>query len=136
MTKSTIGVEVELNLIDGKGYISNTADAILKDKRNPGCFVAEATLAQVEYNSKPVETMVELAGEIKRKLGILETICEDYGVFPVAASEYGAGKGISRVGKERYDAYDTFFCVICILRLIRFQESISIFLKMQMTQKN
>src|SRR3989338_4628549 len=107
MTKSTIGVEVELNLIDGKGYISNTADAILKDKRNPGCFVAEATLAQVEYNSKPVETMVELAGEIKRKLGILETICEDYGVFPVAASEYGAGKGISRVGKERYDAYDT-----------------------------
>ena len=107
MGKSTIGVEVELNLIDREGYISNTADAVLRDSKNPGCFVGEATLAQVEYNSTPAETIVELAGEIKGKLSLLEIICADLGVYPVAVSEYGAGKGISRKGKERYDAYDT-----------------------------
>jgi len=107
MSKSSVGVEVELNLIDYKGYISNTADVILKDKRNPGCFVAEATLAQVEYNSTPAMTITELAREMRKKLGLLETICADYDVVPVAASEYGAGKGVSREGKERYDAYDT-----------------------------
>ncbi len=107
MSQSSIGVEVELNLIDKEGYLSNIADTVLGDRRNPSCFVAEATLAQVEYNSKPLETISELAIEMREKLGLLEQICADYGVYPVAASEYGAGKGITREGKERYDAYDT-----------------------------
>ncbi|MBI2103052.1 hypothetical protein HYT55_04385 [Candidatus Woesearchaeota archaeon] len=103
-TVSNIGTEYELLVIDREGYISNTAPIILQDPRNKGQFVKEGTKAMVEYNSPPADTITKLHKQTTRDLELLEKICEDNGVTVIAASEYGAGEGISS-GNPRTRTY-------------------------------
>ena len=104
---STIGVEIELNLIDAQGYFQSAADSVLGDHRNAGLFVAEGNLAMVEYNSPPASSIAQLHASIVPSLQLLEEICAKYNVTPVSISENGAGAGIQRGGKPRYQAYAT-----------------------------
>ncbi len=105
--RTTVGMEIELNLITADGFIKNVADEILQDSRNEGFFVPEATHSQIELNSLPANTVEDLHQDIIQKLLLLEEICQDWGVFPVPVSEFGAGKSKSRTGKQRYDVYET-----------------------------
>ncbi len=93
---TTVGIEVELNLIDRLGYIANRADEVLADAGNPGCFVAECRRSQVELNSLPFSTVNKVYRDVVEKLQLLERICQGYDVFPVCVSEFGAGSGIWR----------------------------------------
>jgi gamma-glutamyl:cysteine ligase YbdK (ATP-grasp superfamily) len=93
MVYSTIGTEIEYNLIDADGYIINNAKQILGDSRNDGSFVKEGTNAQIEIVSKPFGTIKELHQDLLRQIKLLENICQDYSSQPIPLSEIGAGKG-------------------------------------------
>lgn len=94
MIASNIGGEFEYSLIDLEtGYLKNNAKTILDDPRNDGSIVKEGTDAQVEINSQPANTISELEKDVKKRILLLEEICQDHASFPIPASEYGAGKG-------------------------------------------
>ncbi len=103
--KTTLGIEVELNLVDRLGYIANAADMILEDTETPSCFVAECRKSQVELNSLPFATVDEVYTDVVGKLQLLERLSEKYEVFAVSVSEYGAGKGIWRSERAIEQAY-------------------------------
>ncbi len=102
--ENTVGLEIELNLCNRRGYLTNRADQVLNDPRNDGFLVAEATKAMIEVNSNPAPTISLLHHDISHKLSLLEKIAQEYAVLPIAASEFGAGRGISR-NERRYQAY-------------------------------
>ena len=105
---SKIGNEYEFLLLDKEGYVANQADRILNDPRNLRLaepIVPEISLAQVEINSKPVETIAELHHDLLPRLALLEDICQDHGLLATPISELGAGRGERRNGKARYELY-------------------------------
>ncbi len=112
---STIGAEIELILVDKKGYVSNKALEILCDPRieNVQCYAHEGTLAQVEVNSDPAPTIKQLHQDLIQKLVFLDQICQEYGVRPIPMSEMGAGKGEINLSqqkqKERIPIYESLF---------------------------
>ena len=102
----SVGMEVELELIDKQGFISNLADLIIDDKRNEEVFTKEAKHSQIEINSAPADSIAGLHQDLKKRLLLLEEVCSSYQVMPVsAASEPGAGKGLTRSGHRRYEIY-------------------------------
>ena len=93
MVISNIGAEIEYNLIDSQGYLINNAPRVLADPRNDGSLVKEGTNSQIEIVSDPADTVHELGQNIRKKIILIEDICQDHGSFPIPASEFGAGKG-------------------------------------------
>jgi len=112
---STVGTELELNLYNPDFRISDQAAFVLthpltRDNAGRRWLIHEATNSNVEINSNPAETIAELSADLRDKLINLEQICQEVGVLPITASEYGAG--ISEVFME-YEAMlenDFFRC--------------------------
>ncbi|MBI4895082.1 MAG: hypothetical protein HY831_01180 [Candidatus Aenigmarchaeota archaeon] len=104
---TTVGAELELNLLDRQGYLANRADDVLADlKRRSNRYVSESSMTQVEFNSEPASSIRELYNRAKNQLSdVLEPVCLSHGVQPASMSEYGAGRGVWRDGNERYDVY-------------------------------
>jgi hypothetical protein len=99
-TRSSIGAEFEMPLIYKIGDIANDAHKILNDPRGRPWLVYEGTNSQVEINSDPYFSVKEIAKDLIQKKQTLEKICEDYNnnpenepVYPLAVSEFGAGRG-------------------------------------------
>ncbi|PIZ52090.1 hypothetical protein COY27_01215 [Candidatus Woesearchaeota archaeon CG_4_10_14_0_2_um_filter_33_13] len=103
--KSKIGLEIELELMNSDGKVENVATNVLTDPRNDGSWVAETRFCQVEVNSRASSSIRDLEAEVIRQLLILEEVCADHGVVPIAASEFGAGQGRSNVVKPREVIY-------------------------------
>ncbi|GEM_PF-1961678 len=111
MNLVNVGIEKELNLIDENGFLQNRSDEVLSDPRNPIAsrdtrrFVYESSLAQVEYNSPPSDTIDDLHFTSRRDLLILDKVARDLDIYPVSVSDFNAGVGEWRGGNRRYEIY-------------------------------
>jgi len=94
--ESTVGIELELSLINSKGFLANRAPFLLEDPRNDGSIVYETSNAMVEVISAPHPTTRRLHHDFLTQLNLLEDICTDYGVSAVPVSCLGAGIGTQK----------------------------------------
>ncbi|MCB0338749.1 MAG: hypothetical protein KDD53_04050, partial [Bdellovibrionales bacterium] len=104
ISPSTVGIELEVSLIDQRGFLNNVADKILNDHRNDGSLVYENSNARIEVISAPCATIRDLYSDFLPRLNLLDDISKDYMSEVVSVSEFGAGAGV-QVHSPRLDVY-------------------------------
>ncbi len=105
--RSYVGIEHEVQLIGPKGYISNNADEVLARLNLDGRprFVEEYRRNQVEFNSVASNDLSVVGEDWVNGMNELEEASRELDVYPVSASEYGAGVGMTRTERASDPVY-------------------------------
>jgi gamma-glutamyl:cysteine ligase YbdK (ATP-grasp superfamily) len=80
------GIELEGNLIDENGRLSNQSDYIIQDPKNYGFITPEPSHTVCEVVSDPSESLDGLNNDIRDKLSILQGLTDQYGLRFIPSS--------------------------------------------------
>ena len=84
-----IGLELELNLIDKEGNLSNKADEILLDPRNNSDIIGELSQSMIEVIGPPSDKIYKVGSDFAQNLLLLDTIAKDFGLMLVPSTTVG-----------------------------------------------
>jgi gamma-glutamyl:cysteine ligase YbdK (ATP-grasp superfamily) len=87
--KSKIGLELELNIIDRAGNLSNKADEVLENPKGNSYIIGELSQAMVEVIGPPSDDVSKVGSDFAKNLFILDEIVKDYGLMLVPSSTVG-----------------------------------------------
>lgn len=84
-----IGLELELNLIDEKGKLSNSADDILLNSKKNNYIIGELSKSMIEVIGAPSADVLEVGRNFGKNLLLLDDIVKEYNLMLVPSSTVG-----------------------------------------------